>query len=416
MKFQLALSIAATVLLGCSEEHVPKPVSGGGGIETGDFQATVFLPSGAPAARAMVWLVRSLGDTAPAKVLDSAETDAAGVARFHLKQSLDSRERLGIDAGRDTLLSANPGALARRDSAQVQLVTTGIVEAWIDSIRNIPTLFVPGSHFTSRRSPDAPVSRLRLPKGRWSVGVKYAGSSTRQDVTVDTVSTVGPPAWSKKNLDWRDSINDPNLIMYTVMYRDTNLIAPSQWRKWNGSIDGRSYAGPLVTSLVGTGTSMRTTADSSTKGVQLESGITSPPLPASGALLLSYKLRNDAAPDSGLAITITLADSSGNGVRIRLAKAVTRESAITPLGNANLSTDSTVAFSANPFLVTKWSMIWNMKYIELRQGAMLIARYSSGWYQTGKDTYPSMSIEVGSDRTGLKTEIQIDSLKLYLPK
>lgn len=411
MKARASILAAMIGFVACDDDRS----AGGGGFETGNIRARVVSPSGKPAARALVWLVASQGDSAPARVIDSAWTNSAGIADLRIPLET-GRLDLGLDARLEDSLGIAGGCPFRNDSAEVVLAPPGIVEAWIDSTRRIPTLFVPGSHFSSTTSTSEPKSVLRLPQGTWDVVLKTpAKSEVLRGIGVGTaIERVGAPAWSTKPLVWSDSLAIPSLMMAPVVYLDTNLVPPHEWSRWRGSIDGRRYSDSLV-SRAGDATTLMTSLDSANGRVQVGSAIASPRLPARGAILLAWESLHEPGLDSGSVRVVTLIDSIGNGVRLNLAKGRSPATTVTTLGETLVTEDSIATFPDDPIQAAEWIVAWNAKYIEIRQGRRLVARCYSGWYQAGEGSSPSMNLELGSDRIGLEAGYRITSLKLYQP-
>lgn len=221
------------LVAGCSLERY----EGGGGFETPDLSARVVDTTGRPVFGARVWLVRSNGDSAPASVLDSMQTDSAGRVGFQLPEGAN-RSILGLDAEDDDQLGIAPAVFRSTSDAKLELRAARSIRADRDSTGAIPELHVPGSHFSSRTSGNGSSSILRVPVGIWDVAVTRGESLTVwrslpvvADTTVSSPSayiptdTVAP----KPLADSADIGLDSFRIAGVVQYADTSFHPSGDW-------------------------------------------------------------------------------------------------------------------------------------------------------------------------------------------
>lgn len=221
------------LLIGCSLERY----EGGGGFETPDLTARIVDTAGQPVFGARVWLVRSNGDSAPASVLDSMQTDSAGHVGFQLPAGA-SRSSLGLDAENDNLLGIAPAVFRSTSDARLELRTTRSIQADRDSTGAIPELHVPGSHFSSLVSVNGISSTLRVPAGIWDVAIRRGESlnvlkniPVLADTTVPGPSVFVPPDTTRpiKLADSADIGLDSFRIGDVVQYADTTFPAVLDW-------------------------------------------------------------------------------------------------------------------------------------------------------------------------------------------
>lgn len=394
-------------LLGCTEDRS----AGGGGFETGDLHARVTTPAGKPAARAMVWLVRSNGDSAPATVLDSAWTDPSGLVRLTLASDVD-RGGLGLDAKLGDSLGILHLPIRGIDTTEIRLARSGGVEAWIDSTRQIPSLFVPGSHFASIRSDSVPKSELRLPQGDWDVAVK--GSSKTEIVHAVRVggvaATVGEPAWSTKNLIWTDSLLLDNVAIGRVQYRDPTLRPAGAWPALDSNLAGWPMA-PELNGQEGGAAVLRVGATSKS-AKSSGSGVAPPGLPASGALVIYWKFDRSPESDSDLVRTIAIADSSGVGLRVDLDPRRKPSGWIVYSGSNQSMEAKLDPLDASHLSAIEWTISWDQKYVYLYVGNSLLACS----YRSANASAPRIRLGVHGSLATTTGEVGIAEAKLYQPR
>ncbi len=227
----LALFAMWALLAGCSLERY----EGGGGFETPDLSARVVDTTGRPVFGARVWLVRSNGDSAPASVLDSMQTDSSGRVGFQLPEGA-SRSILGLDAENDDLLGIAPAVFRSTSDARLELRAARSIRADRDSTGAIPELHVPGSHFTSRTSGNGSSSILRVPAGIWDVAITRGESLTVwrnlpvvADTTVSPAYTPTDTTTLKPLADSADIALDSFRIGGVVQYADTSFHSNGSW-------------------------------------------------------------------------------------------------------------------------------------------------------------------------------------------
>lgn len=403
----------AAGLLGCSgdrsDDRSSNRIAGGGGFETGNIQARVTTPSGLPADRAMVWLVVSQGDTAPARVLDSGLTDALGIAHLDLPSDAN-RTSIGVDAKLDDSLGISKGCLSGSDSLSLRLSPSGTAEAWIDSSRQIPLLFVPGSHFRSERAVGVPKSALRLPQGAWDIAVKTETSTEiwRRTEIGPSIKPIGTPAWSTKNLDWDDSLQLPKLItLDSVLYRDPALATLDKWQPLQGTIDGIIFSSnPTISRF-----------DSSIFQVgyyRAGSGLEISSLPPIGALRSNFGFEPSSPIDSELvrAITIRNADQSG-GLRIVMDPRAKNPPTIEYLGESGESAFVMDPVNRDPIQEQDWIVVWDRKYFSIVANGALIACAYRGMIDGSP---PLVQFQAYSASKATLGSIQLSRPRLYQPK
>lgn len=226
----LALSL---IFVGCSLERY----EGGGGFETPDLSAQVVDTTGRPIFGARVWLVKSNGDSAPASVLDSTQTDSSGFVKFSIPDG-ENVATLGLDALERQRMGIAPTVFRVSKEARVELRESRSIQADRDSTGAIPELHVPGSHFSSLVSADGISSNLRVPAGIWDVAVKRGSSVTiiqRLPVFSDTVLPSNPgfvPPGTADTTPLADSANialDSFRIGGIVQYADTSFHSAEDW-------------------------------------------------------------------------------------------------------------------------------------------------------------------------------------------
>lgn len=410
MKARTIWLVAMAGLIGCADDRTDDHVADGGGFETGNIQARVTTPSGHPAARAMVWLVSSQGDTAPARVLDSAWTNSVGIADLRFPRKTE-RFKLGLDAKLGDSLGIVHGSLSHSDSANVALAASGSVEAWVDSTRQIPTLFVPGSHFLSERADGAPKSVLRLPQGTWDIALKTLTKTQvlRQIETDATTRQLGEPAWSTKNLDWSDSLRLPKpIVLDSMLYRDPSLEPLDKWQPLQGTIDGIDFSG--TPTFAGSDSSILQVGYGPTgSGLQISS------LPLVGALSSNFGFDPSSPIDSNLVRTITIrnADSSG-GLRIVLDPRAKDQATVEYLGTSHESTFAIEPTSQDPILDRNWIIAWDSKYFYVASNGALIACAYQG---STNASAPFVQYQAYSAFKGVRLGlIQLSQTRLYQPK
>ncbi|MBK9576988.1 MAG: hypothetical protein IPK50_03775 [Fibrobacterota bacterium] len=397
---------SSCALLGCTEDRS----AGGGGFETGDLHARVTTPAGKPAARAMVWLVRSNGDTAPATVLDSAWTDPSGLVRLTLASDVD-RGGLGLDAKLGDSLGIVRRPFQHGDSAEVRLGKSGAVESWIDSARQIPTLFVPGSHFVSVRADSAPKSSLRIPQGDWDVALKAsAKTEIVHDVRVGSVAaTVGAPAWSTKNLIWTDSLVLDRVAINRIQYRDPNLPPVGSWSPLDSNLAGWTMSPELNgqeggVALLGVGPTSKSTKSNG-------SGVSPPGLPGSGSLVISWQFDRSPESDSDLVRTIAIADSSGVGLRVDLNPRQKPSEWIVYSGSNQSMEAKLDPVDATHLSTIEWTISWDQKYFYLYAGKS----YVGCAYRSTNGGLPRIRLGVHGLLTTTSGLVRIAAVKLYQP-
>lgn len=399
----LAGSVA---LFGCTEDRT----AGGGGFETGDLHAVVTTPAGKPAARAQVWLVRTNGKAGAATVLDSAWTDLSGVARLSMPTDVD-RSKLGLDARLGDSLGVTPLAFLRGDSAEVHLGKSGVVEAWVDSTRRIPSIFAPGSHFASVRSDSAPKSVLRLPYGQWEVVVEGVRKADAQRVEIGSnVTTVGGPAWSRKNLDWTDSLELPGAYIESLLFRDPTLAPVATWAPLDSSHLGYPMSAEKTVGAEG-GVELKVGATSFSDKTY-GGGVGAPSLPASGALVIDWRTASPPESTPDLVRSISIEDSAGGSLRLELDPNRKPSEWISYQGSGGASAAKVDSLTVVQLSSSRWVAAWDQKYVYLWTDGKLRACF----YRSGNAAAPHVRIGLGSKATDGKGEAAIDSVRLYQPR
>lgn len=223
------------LLIGCSLERY----EGGGGFETPDLTARIVDTAGQPVFGARVWLVRSNGDSAPASVLDSTQTDSSGIVNFLLPDRTN-RTTLGLDAQESERLGIAPAVFRLSSEARVELRETRSIKAERDSTGAFPELHVPGSHFSSLVSVNGISSTLRVPAGIWDVAIRRGESlNVLKNIPVLADTTVpGPPVFvppdTTRPIKLADSADiglDSFRIGDVVQYADTTFPSVLDWAK-----------------------------------------------------------------------------------------------------------------------------------------------------------------------------------------
>lgn len=223
------------LLFGCSLERY----EGGGGFETPDLTARIVDTAGQPVFGARVWLVRSNGDSAPASVLDSTQSDSSGIVNF-LLPGRTNRATLGLDAQESERLGIAPTAFRLFSEARVELRGTRSIQADRDSTGAFPELHVPGSHFSSLVSVNGISSTLRVPAGIWDVAIRRGESlnvlkniPVLADTTVPGPSVFVPPDTTRPVMlaDSADIGLDSFRIGEVVQYVDSTFPSVLDWAK-----------------------------------------------------------------------------------------------------------------------------------------------------------------------------------------
>ena len=407
----LAWVFSAVLLAGCSTERYQD-----GGFETSDIQARILTPSGAPAIAARVWLVRSNGDSAPATAIDSLWTDSSGKARFKTARGAD-RSRLGLDIQSGTMLAIATGSLMHSDSATVVLSRSVVVVADSGSL-SPPLLFVPGSHFASLPSSDRKGAILMLPQGSWDVAISQPGSLRVQrglllGSTTDTISL--PPL---QGLPQGPDIDlDAFQIDSLPLAADASFPLPQTWTKRSGSLDSMEFLPLLVEDDTGF-TSLTTRMKLGNEGTdtlapQGAAGVISGFLPPVGAIAVQFRFLSDPTRDTGLLRQLSLLDSSGAGVELRLGVSpfLAADSVLSVVRKFD-SLEFTAPPQTNSLLTTvTWYFVWNTKSIEILTPAGRIGRVlTSGSFHNFR-----LGIEARSLGIGRTSKVQISKVKLFKP-
>lgn len=397
--------LLAAAFWSCSDDRS----AGGGGFETGDLHARVTTPAGKPAARAQVWLVRSNGDSAPATVLDSGLTNDSGCVGFVLPVDA-GREGLGLDARLEDSLGIAQRMFRKGDSAEIHLSSSGEVEAWVDSTRRIPSLFVPGSHFLSRKSDSVPKSGLRLPRGEWDVVLKSEERTriVRAVSVAALVVNVGPSAWSTKNLVWTDSLELPKAYIERVLYRDRTLAAVGGWLALDSAFAGLAMDPQQAT---GSGGAMILRAgalpgsDKSWGG-----GVGAPLLPVSGALVVDWHLDLPPASTPHLVRLLTVEDSQATGgVQVVLDPDRKPYEWVSYLGGSASAGSSVDSISEVHLSSDRWVVAWDQKYLYVWSGGALLACT----YRSMQKTPPHVRIGLWNKDPSKSEKMVVDSVRLY---
>lgn len=377
MTRKLALCLASTLLAGCGTHE------GGGGLETGDLTARVVTPTGEPAARARVWLVESLTDSAPAHVLDSALTDSSGQARFHLPNG-HSRTGLGLDSRSDTAIGIVPGALSHSDTGVVQLAPIG--QALIQSTGKDPVvLFVPGSHFVSALSDEGNTAVLELPHGTWTVAKRSSGTTTfSPNRTISDLPDLLAPV-----LRSTDTLN----LGGTLFSRDSSFPAPFQWTRLQESNLNDTLQAALIEKVATGETRFLPDTDPNWIPQAYEGcGIVSPELPWVGAFTWTWNLFSDLSKDSTMIRRAILRDSVGNGIQFNIGLQTKYPVQTFDLGGTTtvLSIGSAISLDWLSSS-TNWTLNWNDTSIQLYAKNRLIAQHKLA---KPFDTKPYLRFEV----------------------
>ncbi len=370
MKSRCALLLAVFLLNGCGDSRQ----EGGGGFETPDLQARVVTPLGKPAAGARVWLVRSMGDTAPAEVVDSVLTDANGLARFQGQPA--SHANFGIDARSDALLAMAPRSLALADSTRIFLVQTGTVSVPTDSVGLTPRLFVAGSHFGSQLSADGTKAVLQVPRGTWDVAVKIGSKTTVwRAVAVDS----SPIALPRDSLATSpDILADSFSVDGTIMFADTSLPQPWGWTKLDSVLLRPPYYASVLhcrSFLVADDTGATTLQTSTDTG----GAVRSIDLADSGTIALSFRFgATDPIADSGLGRILALVDSARNGAWLELDRrsATPTSDSVLVMSAGNGVSDSirTNSLPGNQLSAATWYFTWKSGAIVVRNSNGVVGR------------------------------------------
>jgi len=418
---QILASVAA-ILAGCSTERYE------GGFETSDLSARVLTPSGAPAVGARVWLVRSQGITAPAKVLDSTRTDSAGLAVFTVSKSIE-RSNLGLDGQLGQWLGISPTALLRSDSTRMALAPTESVSIAPESNGETPRLFVPGSHFLSTTSVGGRAV-LSLPRGSWTIAkVASSGSSLMSSVVVDsapiyldTVPSTPIDTSNKAVLAVGPDIALDSFLVdsATPLYLDRTFAAAVTWNRDSGVVGIAEMMSMFATDDTGRltlSTGLKTTnRGADTLLLQGGSGVVSPILPDSGCLAIQLRYDFDPALDSGLIRQFLLKDSTDAGASLRLpwANRFFSDSLATAIGAAQFLSRSFPSDSLEPIRSTTWYFSWTPSRITIQTSrGGYHSSFASQRIRFGK---LRLHLNVGSLLTPASSRIQILSARLYRPK
>lgn len=411
MKSTLALiGSFALFFAGCGLERD----SGGGGIETGDLHARILAPSGLPAVRALVWLVQSRGDTAPARVLDSTWTDSVGNAIFS-QTGKPEASTLGIDARLADSLGIALAPWRSRDTPAVKMSARGTLVALADSTGVSPSIFVPGSHFTSSISAGTGRSSIDLPQGSWKIAFKSTSTlSPPMEVTVEpTPKQVAPPPESDKSLDPDDTLAG---WITNTLYRDTTFPG---WVEWTPLAGAGADGAPLLASLATTtGDSLRlsTSKAAATDANQSWSGVALSAVPAQGALELSFRSTSPEGISRQSRRILKLLDDSNSGIVVEWAGAAkdsVRVRLITAGVGANQQVQVPAEFDLNS---PSWQLAWSNKYFSFRSTGS--APFVFKDYVPGGFTDRNLHLELlfGSDSIGISTSVALGPPKLYRPK
>lgn len=393
------LVAAGLCLAGCGKTD---RLTDGGGFETSDLQARVTLPSGQPATRSLVWLVRSRGDSLPASVLDSSWTDGDGLARFSL-DSLRDRSGIGIDVQRDSLRAVGRDGFAQAKILSIQLSETGRLQASPDSTGEMPKLFAPGSHFVSQATENRLQTRLVLPRGIWDIGVRTrAGVAIERAVRVDS---------TPRFVGRHDSI-----LVENVWYRsDPTYSSLLQWQAESGDL---ATLGELLPQLLGDDTGIATfqtrpkaLGEGTNPGLsQVGSGVVSPVLPSDGAFRWSFRTGIDPSKDSGVIRRVRLVDSNGNGVDLGIQCDGKTPVWISTLG----ATSSALAGTLDIGKATSksaWTIAWSPTQISITLGDAPFATVST---TATKFAGLQLLLETMATRPGTSGKMQVWLDRLYL--
>ena len=422
------VSLALLALLGCTERIQE------GGFETSDLQAHVQRPDGSPVAAARVWLVRSLGDAAPAVVIDSTLTDTAGRARFLYDKGADL-SLIGLDAQSGDSLGLAPSAFAKGTVASIALQETKSVQIGRDSTGALLALHVPGSHFGSRRSANGEASVLALPKGAWDVAfvagtrvqvvrglavradTVLAGVAGVKAVATDTITKV-----SDTLHDGPDIALDSFRVDGVTQYVDTSLPPAWAWAS-SGSGDGspwRSEASFIEEDTGWTTLSSRPfflIRDSATHDTAFFQGfaeVVTPALPAKGTLALQFAFPTQLAADTNLVRRIQLVDTLGHGVEVflqrptRLLDSIGLSDRLSSMSLRRIQTDTTAILGAGT-----WYFSWASESIVVRntQGLVGTAQVQGGSFSSLR-FYLLVRTKVAYGNTAAT----IQRTRLYTPK
>lgn len=410
MKARASILAAMIGFVACDDDRS----AGGGGFETGNIRARVVSPSGKPAARALVWLVASQGDSAPARVIDSAWTNSAGIADLRIPLET-GRLDLGLDARLEDSLGIALAPWRSGDAPAVKMSARGTLVALADSTGVSPSIFVPGSHFTSSISAGTGRSSIDLPQGSWKIAFKSASTlSLPMEVTVEpTPKQVAPPSESDKSLDSDDTLAG---WITNTLYRDTTFPG---WAEWTPLAGAGEDGAPLLASLATTtGDSLRlsTLKAAATDANQSWSGVALSAVPAQGALELSFRSTSPEGISRQSRRILKLLDDSNSGIVVEWAGAA-KDSVRVRLITAGVGANQQVQVSAEFDLNSpSWQLAWSSKYFSFRSTGS--APFVFKDYVPGGFTDRNLHLELlfGSDSIGVSTSVALGPPKLYRPK
>ena len=425
------LSLAFLALLGCTERIQM------GGFETGDLQARVQRPNGAPVPAARVWLVRSRGDSAPATVVDSALTDTAGWVRFLYGTDADL-SRMGLDARSGDSLGIAPSAFAHATIANVTIRETKSVQIGRDSAGDLPVLHVPGSRFASRAAENGEAAVISLPQGTWDLAIRTPAKAQvlrALAVTRDTVvsglsgfPTVSRDTTSKASDTLREGPDialDSFRVDGVAHYADATL--PPAW-KWVPTGEGDESYWHSDSTFVSEDTGYTTLSSHAytrfrpevpdTLKLQGFASIQSPSLPATGALALQFAFPRQLAADTNLVRRIRLLDTLGHGVELFLQRP-TRSMESLALDSFGLvgyvATDvqRSRTDTANLLEASTWYFSWTTDSVTVRDqsGVVGAARLRSGSFSVFR-----LILLVRTKHFTGSTAASISRIRLYKPR
>lgn len=429
MNRPLALAALALGTMGaCSLERYE------GGFETSDLQAMVVRPDGTPVAAARVWLVSSRGDSAPAKALDSTETDFGGLARFTIASGTD-QSLLGLDASHNDSIGIAPLAFSHSNTATIRMNETRIVQVALDSLESAagqraPTLHIPGSHFASSLSGNGKIATLSVPVGTWRVAsVDSAGKveldtlAVTKDTAIPYIAPIHPDTQTRKTdtlLAGPNIALDSFLVDGVAMHSDTALPAPWQWQKLTRTEISYEFLPDLVTEdttysgftsrpkLIGEGTD--------TLVAQGAAGVISDQLPDSGAIAIQFRFSTvRPETDTFLVRKLSLLDTSSNGVTAKLDYASCNFSTSTNLlrnKDGTLSSDAAPSTYPGALASPTIYFVWRSRRISMYSQEGLLGTVELSKPLSG----PRLEFSVYDGIPGHSSKIQIVKTRLYRPR
>ena len=380
----------------------------GGGFETSDIQALVVSPSGQPVAGARAWLVRSAGDSAPARVLDSSITDSNG--RIHFDASALARSGLGIDVQAGSWMAMAPRELEARNSLTIPLSESGTISSSADSSRAFPILFVPGSHFSSVPSASGSSAVLHLPQGTWKVAVRTGSTSLVWDsVRVQALPLV---------LQIQDAVaQGPDIALdsfqvHATVFRTRSVTNLAEWSRISGVVDSFRYASGSMDADSG-GDSFDISPDTTLEFRGIAGGIQRGMGFRVGSLAVSFD-SSDISRYGLCSRILSLQDSNGTRIVLKLDSASEFGPSTLSLSDRNtpIPADDTLPTRLPGFFhSTTWYFTWF-------DNSVLVSN-SSGWstsIPTAFASAPVFTFLVRPARRSIPpTTIHLRKVRLYSP-